>query len=110
MEPSPVHRRRFIQPLLQKTLVWLLQGALWILMQDPMVAAESAPTPDSKLLYKQTPQGPLHLNVFYPEGDSSDQKRTAIVFFFGGGWVGGSPSQFYPQCAYLASRGMVCLL
>ena len=109
MEPSPVHRRRFIQPLLQKTLVWLLQGALWILMQDPMVAAESSPTPDSKLLYKQTPQGPLHLNVFYPEGHSSDQKKPAIVFFFGGGWVGGSPSQFYPQCAYLASRGMVAI-
>ena len=66
MEPSPLHRRRFIQPFLPKPLVWLLQGAFWILIQDPMVAAESAPTPDSKLLYKQAPKGPLHLNVFYP--------------------------------------------
>ena len=91
MEPSPVHRRRFIQPL-PKKLAWLSRSP-WILMQDPMVAAESSPTPDSKLLYKQTPQGPLHLNVFYPEGHPSDQK-TAIVFFFGGGWVGGSPPNF----------------
>jgi acetyl esterase len=27
--------------------------------------------------------------------------------FFGGGWVGGSTSQFYKQAKYLASRGMV---
>ena len=68
--------------------MWLLQGALWILMQDPMVAAESAPTPDSKLLYKQTPQGPLHLNVFYPEDHSSDQKtRHRFLFLEVDGWA-----------------------
>jgi alpha-L-fucosidase 2 len=32
-----------------------------------------------------------------------------MVFFFGGGWNSGSPSQFYPHCSYLASRGMVCM-
>jgi len=35
--------------------------------------------------------------------------RPGIVFFFGGGWNGGSPSQFYPHCEYLASRGMVAI-
>ena len=29
------------------------------------------------------------------------------MFFFGGGWVNGNPGQFFPHCAYLASRGMV---
>ena len=33
----------------------------------------------------------------------------AIVFFFGGGWVGGTPKQFFPHCTYLASRGMVAI-
>ena len=36
-------------------------------------------------------------------------KRPAIVFFFGGGWTGGSPGQFEQQCKYLASRGMVAI-
>jgi acetyl esterase/lipase len=31
----------------------------------------------------------------------------AIVFFFGGGWSGGSPKQFEPQCRHLAERGMI---
>jgi acetyl esterase len=33
-------------------------------------------------------------------------KSPAIVFFFGGGWTSGTPEQFLPQAAYLASRGM----
>ena len=32
-----------------------------------------------------------------------------VVFFFGGGWVGGKPTQFYKQSEYLASRGMVAI-
>lgn len=42
----------------------------------------------------------LDLLVFGDEGP-------AIVFFHGGGWRGGTPMQFVPQCRYLASRGMV---
>jgi len=36
-------------------------------------------------------------------------KKAAIVFFFGGGWRGGSPQQFEQQCRYLADRGMVAV-
>ena len=32
-----------------------------------------------------------------------------MVFFFGGGWVGGTPKQFYPQCESLADRGIVAI-
>ena len=31
------------------------------------------------------------------------------MFFFGGGWTGGSTAQFYKQSEYLASRGMVAM-
>jgi acetyl esterase/lipase len=31
------------------------------------------------------------------------------VFFFGGGWRSGSPTQFVEHCRYLASRGMVAM-
>jgi len=36
-----------------------------------------------------------------------EDKRPAIVFFFGGGWTSGTVKQFEPQAEYLASRGMV---
>jgi acetyl esterase/lipase len=32
-----------------------------------------------------------------------------VLFFFGGGWKGGSPGQFLPQSLYLAQRGMVAI-
>jgi len=72
------------------------------------------PQPDKRILYKTTTDAKgnkveLHLHVFLPKGYKTTDKRPAIVFFFGGGWVGGSPSQFYPQAAHLASRGMVAM-
>lgn len=51
----------------------------------------------------------LDLHVFMPEGWKADDQRPAIVFFFGGGWTSGSPSQFYAHCADLAARGMVAV-
>ena len=32
------------------------------------------------------------------------------MFFFGGGWTGGSPTQFEPQSRHLAARGMVAIV
>ncbi len=51
----------------------------------------------------------LRLHVFEPSGDVPKGGRSAIVLFFGGGWVGGAPVQFYPQCEYFAERGMVAI-
>ena len=57
--------------------------------------------------YKKTPQGELRMYVFYPKDWKPTDRRAAIVFFFGGGWTGGSVEQFNPQAWYLAGRGMV---
>ncbi len=62
-----------------------------------------------KVLFKKTPQGDLHLHVFKPEGWQASDQRPAIVFFFGGGWNGGTPAQFEKHSRYLASRGMVAI-
>jgi len=69
-------------------------------------AAENEP--DERLLYKTVGDVKLHLHVFRP-AKPSDQPQPCIVFFFGGGWVGGSPTQFYPHCRHLAERGMVAI-
>lgn len=57
--------------------------------------------------YKKTPQAELALHVHYPKGWKKEDKRPAIVFFFGGGWTNGSPKQFEPQATYFAGRGLV---
>lgn len=70
---------------------------------------DDLPKPDRVVEYKTVGDKALHLYVFNPPGHEATDKTPAIVFFFGGGWVGGSPSQFYRQSAYLASRGMVAI-
>jgi acetyl esterase len=70
--------------------------------------------PDQRLAYKSVPAKPgqaaqLKLHIFRPENFDPKQPRPGIVFFFGGGWRGGSPSQFYHHARYLASRGMVAI-
>ncbi len=52
---------------------------------------------------------PLQLHIFNPRGHQPRNRRSAIVFFFSGGWNVGSPTQFFPQCEYFASRGMVAI-
>jgi len=63
--------------------------------------------PDEVVTYRMTEQAELKLEIFRPAGWKADDERPAIVFFFGGGWVGGSTAQFHPQATRLASRGMV---
>ena len=59
--------------------------------------------------YKQVEDTKLFLHVFNPKDHKASDRRPAIVFFFGGGWNGGTPKQFEPHCTYLASRGMVAI-
>lgn len=58
-------------------------------------------------VYKVTPQGALRMEVHFPPDWAPDGRRPAIVFFFGGGWHGGSAEQFERQADYLAGRGMI---
>ncbi len=66
-------------------------------------------SPDKTVAYKTVGNSTLDLHVFAPSNHAPPDRRPAIVFFFGGGWSSGSPSQFYPHCKYLASRGMVAI-
>jgi acetyl esterase len=73
--------------------------------------AQNAGTPAEakveEFVYKKTPQGELKMYVHFPSGWTAQDKRPAIVFFFGGGWTSGRVTQFEPQATYLAQRGMV---
>lgn len=59
--------------------------------------------------YKTVGDVKLDLTIQFPEDWQAGDRRPAIVFFFGGGWTGGTPGQFENQCRYLASRGMVAM-
>lgn len=61
-------------------------------------------------LYKKADGRELPLYVVRPPHWTTVDRRPTIVFFHGGGWVGGKPTQFEQHSRYFASRGMVCVL
>lgn len=61
------------------------------------------------IVYKQTTNAKLTLDVFRSADLKTSGSVPCIVFFFGGGWKTGSPHLFYPQCRYFARRGMVAV-
>lgn len=70
-------------------------------------ADEEKALPQNTVVYKRIGDRELKLFIEKPEGWKSTDHRPAILFFFGGGWVAGSPGQFRKQSRYLATRGMV---
>lgn len=75
-----------------------------------LAQSDKKPTPDRIVVYKEVEGDDLELHIFEPKAaKGTDAPRSAIVFFFGGGWVGGTPAQFYPQCRHLAKQGMVAI-
>lgn len=76
----------------------LLLSALATLAAEPRVET-----------YKTIGDVKLNLFIAQPDNWKAEDKRPAIVFFFGGGWTGGSVKQFEKHCRYLASRGMVTM-
>ena len=60
-------------------------------------------------IYKTVDDTKLNIYIFKPAKHEGNESRTAIVFFFGGGWNGGTPQQFEQHCRYFASRGMIAM-
>lgn len=62
-------------------------------------------------VYKKASGDDLWIYRFDPaDHDLKNDKRPAVVFFFGGGWNGGTVTQFEQHSKYLASRGMVAFV
>jgi len=59
--------------------------------------------------YRKVGDTELKVWIFEP-AQKSAKPLPAIVFFFGGGWTGGSPTQFEPQSRHLATRGMIAIV
>jgi acetyl esterase/lipase len=59
--------------------------------------------------YRKVGDTELKVWIFEPAAKGT-KPLPAIVFFFGGGWTGGSPTQFEPQSRHLASRGIIAIV
>ena len=63
---------------------------------------------DSVCTYKSVDGHDLKIWFFNPTINSkTNASAPAMLFFFGGGWHGGSPTQFVKYCELLSERGMV---
>ena len=62
------------------------------------------------MIYKTIGSTELKVYIYQPAGLKDNEKRPAIIFFFGGGFSGGKVTQFVPQCKYLVERGFVAMV
>lgn len=86
-----------------------ITSAALLLLLTGVTRAADKPQPDKTIPYKDTPQGELNLHIFNPKQHTTKTQKPAIVFFFGGGWNSGGPSQFFGQSKHLSTRGMVAI-
>ncbi|MEP2777595.1 MAG: alpha/beta hydrolase [Luteolibacter sp.] len=75
----------------------------------PTLAFAADIAPDRSVVFKKFDETELKLHIFEPEGHQPTDRKPVIVFFFGGGWSGGTPTQFYQQAEELSEKGMVAI-
>ena len=71
------------------------------------LSAEGKQRGYKEFVYKQTPQGELRIYFAMPTGWSPNDKRPALVVFFGGGWSGGNVFSSTWVAEHFTKRGVV---
>ena len=87
-------------------LAWT-SATLVLLAASATATAQQVGPVGTPTVYKTVDGRSLHAYVSSPASD--DKMHPAIVFFHGGGWTGGTVSQFNHQSTELAARGMVAI-
>jgi len=75
----------------------------------PPTPKKDAPAAPKDVTYKEASGAKLQLSIYAPADAKPGDNRTAIVFFFGGGWSGGTPKQFEPFARHFAGLGCVAI-
>lgn len=66
-------------------------------------------SPAKSYIYKKSDGKERRMDIFFPKGHKpAKSKVPGLILFHGGGWSGGTRTQFHTACAYFASRGLVC--
>jgi acetyl esterase len=97
----------FIAPLV--TVMSLLTFSASVMGQAEKKQAEKREPTGTPHVYKKVDDKELKLYVYQPGGKNPGTPLPAIVFFHGGGWKGGQPTQFLSHCEHLAKRGMIAI-
>ena len=58
-------------------------------------------------IYKTVDTSKLKIDIFYDKQSMERDNNTAIVFLHGGGWSGGSSSEFFTTCERYARMGII---
>lgn len=64
----------------------------------------------SSEIYKKTSTRDLTLKIFTPDNLGKNEKRPAIIFFFGGGWNSRNIGQFERHSIEFSRKGMICFI
>ena len=83
-------------------LLLLLQVSFGGYGQDSLTPVEQ--------IYKKADTVKLKMLIYKPTNFRKTEKYPTIVFFFGGGWVGGTINQFQPFADHCISSGMIAVL
>ncbi len=51
----------------------------------------------------------MHLNIYTPINHLTNPPTAAIIYFFGGAFLHGSPGQYEEHCKYFSDRGIVAI-
>ncbi|MEO6755422.1 MAG: hypothetical protein ABIP85_26935, partial [Chthoniobacteraceae bacterium] len=95
----------------------LILGFLLLILSPNVILAEGKPAADATpkapapktYTYKQSAGKPREMEIFFPPNhDPAKSRVPGMILFHGGGWVGGGLGLLRKQCAYFASRGLVC--
>ena len=86
-------------------LALALFAAAPLAQDDP----EPPPVPEPSALIDYATVDGVTLRAHVFEARTGEPPHPAILFYFGGGWTGGNPQQFYPFAEPLAELGFVAI-
>lgn len=90
------------QAKIMKTIIYL--AIYHAVIASGLFASDSITV--SSQIYKTIGETELKIHIFYPHDLKTTEKRSAFIFFHGGGWVQGTPEWGYNHCKHFASLGM----
>ena len=62
------------------------------------------------ILFKKIDTIELYLEVYRPINIEKRKNRSAMIFFFGGGWINGDKKQFKMHAKHFQKQGIMCFL
>lgn len=93
-----------------KSFLFSMFVMLVAIVATPQNMQASEELAEQSFVHKTVDGQDLSIDMIAPLGPMTGLQRPAVVFFHGGGWVGGKPGQFKSHSRYLAQKGIVCFM